>query len=447
MSDQGSPHPLAGRLVEAACAKGADEADAIVVESTSLDVSVRMGKTESSERAEGLAAGLRVISKGRQATVSATEADGDAIEELAARAMAMAEVTPEDPFAGLPAKEERPALETLASGSAPNLPPMKALRENAATAEEAARAVTGITNSDGGHAAAMSSHTTLAASDGFEGSYRHTMHMLSATVVAGEGTAMERDYEYVTCTRAEDLDDPAELGRRAGMRAVARLNPCKAASNRMPVVFEPRVASSFLGHLAGAVSGAAVARGTTFLKDSLGERIFASGIEITDDPLRPLGHYSRPFDGEGSDVRGQTIVADGILKTWLLDVRSARQLGLSTTGSAMRGVGGVPGPGPSNMALAPGKESPEELIAGIEQGFFVTQMMGMSFNLVTGDYSRGAAGFWIERGEKAYPVSEVTVAGNLADMFMSLRPANDLTFRTGIDSPTVCIDDMTVAGL
>lgn len=408
-----------------------------------------MGATESSERSEGLAAGLRVLKGRRQAVVSTSDPAGGGLDELVGRALAMAEVTPEDPHAGLPAPGERPGADDAPPATADDggLPRPAALEERARAAEDAARAVPGITNSEGGHAAASLTRVTLAASDGFEGTYLHTGHSLYASVVAGAGTAMERDYEHAASVRAADLDDPADLGRRAGERAAARLNPRKAPSAKVPVVFEPRVAGGFLSLLGQAISGTAVARGASFLKDRLGERVFAPGIRIADDPLRPWGHRSRPFDGEGGRSAGRALVEDGVLGTWLLDARTARRLGLASTGSAARSPGGVPGPAPSNVFLAPGAESPEALIAGVGSGFYVTEMLGMSFSLVTGDYSRGATGFWIENGERAHPVSEVTVAGNLADMFRNLRPADDLAFRTGVDSPTVCIDGMTVAGL
>lgn len=443
----GGAHPMAARLVDLACAAGADEADAMVVESEALDVSVRMGEIESSERAEGLSAGLRVLKGKRQATVSTSDPAGGDLAELVERALAMATVTPEDPHAGLPAPQERPGAGGPPPSADGGLPPSAALEEGARAAEDAARAVPGITNSEGGHAASALSRITLAASDGFEGTYLRTAHNLYASVVAGTGTAMERDYEHASRVRAADLDDPADIGRRAGERAVARLNPRKAPSAKVPVVFEPRVAGGFLSLLGQAVSGTAVARGATFLKECLGERVFAPGIRVADDPLRPWGHRSRPFDGEGGRVAERALVEDGILRTWLLDARSARRLGLASTGSAARAPGGVPDPAPSNIYLAPGADSPESIVAGVERGFYVTEMLGMSFSLVTGDYSRGATGFWIENGERTHPVSEVTVAGNLADMFRNLRPADDLAFRTGVDSPTVCIDGMTVAGL
>jgi PmbA protein len=257
---------------------------------------------------------------------------------------------------------------------------------------------------------------------------------------------MERDYDYTVSRFAADLDDPAVIGRRAGERAVRRLGPRKASSGQVPLIYDWRVSSGLLGHLVGAITGPSVARGTSFLKDSLGEAIFAAGITITDDPRRLRGLRSTAFDGEGVATSARDIIADGVLTTWLLDSRSARQLGLATTGHASRGTSSPPSPSATNLTLAPGTQTPEEMIAEIDQGFLVTELMGMGVNGITGDYSRGAAGYWIENGEIAYPVSEVTVAGNLKDMFAAMTPANDLVLRAGIDAPTVRIDGMTVAG-
>jgi PmbA protein len=257
---------------------------------------------------------------------------------------------------------------------------------------------------------------------------------------------MERDYDFASAVYAADLEDAATVGRRAGERAVKRLKPRKVASQRVPVVFDPRVARGLLGHLSGAISGPSIARGTSFLKDKLGQQIFAPGITVLDDPHRQRGLRSKPFDGEGIANRRRAIVEDGVLTTWLLDLASARQLRLKSTGHAARGTGSPPGPAPTNLWLEPGTLSPKALMAEIAQGFYVTELMGMGVNGITGDYSRGAAGYWIERGQLAYPVSEVTIAGNLKDMFLQLTAASDLEFRTGLDAPTVRIESMTVAG-
>ena len=272
------------------------------------------------------------------------------------------------------------------------------------------------------------------------------MHGVSVSVLAGSGTGMERDYDHAAARYGTDLADPALIGRRAGEQTVRRLNPRKVKTVKAPVIFDPRLSSSLLGHLLGAINGAAIARGTSFLKDRLGEMVFAPGITIVDDPYRLRGHRSRPFDGEGVRGAKRKLIDAGRLTTWLMDTASARQLGLATTGHASRGTSGPPGPAASNIHMEPGRLSPAELIAETGTGFYVTELIGSGVNGITGDYSRGAAGFWIENGEIAYPVSEITIAGNLKDMFQNLTPASDLEFRFGANAPTLRIDGLTIAG-
>jgi PmbA protein len=286
----------------------------------------------------------------------------------------------------------------------------------------------------------------LVTSNGFSSAYGGTGHSVAVAVLAGEGTGMERDDDYDSATHGADLKDSASIGRNAGERAVARLNSRKVPTAKVPVIYDPRVSDSLLRHLIGAISGPSIARGTSFLKDKLGARIFPAGTTIVDDPHVKRGHRSKPFDGEGVANRRRNLVEDGVLQTWLLDLASARQLKLHTTGHASRGTSGPPGPSPTNLHLAVGAVTREELIDDIDRGLLVTELMGMGVNGVTGDYSRGAAGFWIENGQLVYPVSEVTVAGNLKEMFLNLTPANDLEFRHGIDAPSLRIDGMTVAG-
>jgi PmbA protein len=286
----------------------------------------------------------------------------------------------------------------------------------------------------------------LETSHGFQGATMSSRHGIVMTAIAGDGTGMERDYDFSSTLHAADLDSAQTVGRRAGERAVKRLNPRKVATRRVPVVFDSRVAGSLIGHLASAANGNAIARQTSFLREKLGEKIFAAGIEIVDDPLRPRGLRSRPFDAEGIAGRRLKLVEDGRLKTWLLDCATARELNLTTTGHAQRGVSSTPAPSASNLHLAPGDQSPDQLIGDIEDGFYVNEMIGMGVNLVTGDYSRGAAGFWIENGACTFPVSEVTIAGNLLEMFAGLTPANDLVFRYGTNAPTVRVEGLTVAG-
>lgn len=433
-------------LVARARAQGADAADAVAFEAASLSVQQRLGKPERVERAEACDLGLRVFVGRRAAIVSSSDRSGRALDELVERAVAMARAVPEDPYCGLadPGQivTDWPDLD-LFDGEEPE-PAL--LVEQATAAEAAALAVPGVVNSDGAEASWSRTVVALAASNGFRGSYRASGRSLSTSVIAGDGAGMETDYDFTSAVYGTDLEAPEAVGRRAGERAVRRLGARKVASARVPVVYDPRVANSLIRHFSGAINGAAIARGTSFLKDRMGKAVFAKGLRIVDDPHIRRGLRSKPFDGEGIATTRRAIVEDGRLETWLLDLRSARQLGLVTTGHASRGTSSPPGPSASNLFLEPGAASPEDLIAAIDQGFYVTQMLGSGVNQVTGDYSRGATGFWIDKGQIAYPVNEVTVAGNLADMFAHLTPANDLVRRYGVDSPTVRVDGMTVAG-
>jgi PmbA protein len=433
-------------LIGKARAAGADAADALMMQSRSLSLSRRLGKPEDLERSEGHDLGLRVFIGKQQAFVSSTDTGPTALAQLVERAVAMARAAPEDKYCGL-------ADRALLAKNWPSLdledatePTAEQLMGRAAAAEDAAMAVKGVTNSEGGGASWSWGQVALATSDGFAGTYAGSRHDVSASVVAGEGTGMERDYDYASARHLGDLEAADAVGKRAGERAVRRLAPRKASTAKVPVVFDPRVATSLLGHLAGAISGPSVARKTSFLRDKLGEAVFAPGIQVIDDPHRRRGLSSKPFDGEGVANQRRAVIDDGRLTTWLLDSASARQLGLTTTGHAARGTGGPPGPSPTNFYLAAGTLDPKALMADIAQGLYVTELIGFGVNGVTGDYSRGAAGFWIENGELAYPVSEITIAGNLKDMFRALVPASDLEFRRGTDAPTVRIDGMTVAG-
>jgi PmbA protein len=359
----------------------------------------------------------------------------------------MAREAPEDPYAGL-APEDR-----LLRGSLPELdladpsdPEPALLRERALAVEEAARAVSGITNSEGGGASNGRSQVALATSHGFAGAYAGTSHSTWASVLAGTGADMQRDHASHSVRHLDDLEDPAAIGARAGERAVARLNPAKVESGVLPILFDPRIGSSLLGHLIGGMVGPAIARRSSFLLESLGEALFDSAITIIDDPLRPRGMRSRPFDGEGLPVARHALIDKGVLTGWLMDSASARQLGLEPTGHASRGGSGAPGAGVTNVHMEPGSASPADLMADIKRGIYVTELIGMGVNGVTGDYSRGAAGFMIEDGAITRPVSEITIASNLKDMFRALIPANDLEFRYGMNVPTIRIDGMTVAG-
>jgi PmbA protein len=439
------PLSLLADLIARARAAGADAADAVLIAGTSLGVQRRLGQTEHVERAEGRDLGLRVFLGKRAAMVSSSTLDPSGFAALAERAVAMAKVVPEDPYAGL-AETAAPPHTVALDLEDPSEPDTETLLARAGLAEDAALAVPGINNSEGASAGYGRTEAFLVTSAGFAGRMVRTSHSVSATALAGAGTGMQRDYDYHSAVHLADLDDPAAIGRSAGERAIARLNPTRPATAKLPVVYDPRVSGGLVGHFVGAINGASVARGTSFLKDKMGARVFAAGIAIHDDPRRVRGPRSRAFDGEGTPTAARALIEDGVLTTWLLDARSARQLGLTSTGHAARGTGGPPSPAPSNLYLAAGALSPAALMADIRLGLYVTELIGMGINGVTGDYSRGAAGFMIRDGQLAEPVAEITVAGNLLNMFAHLTPANDLRFRRGTDAPTVRVEGMTLAG-
>ena len=437
---------IAVRLVEQARAAGATAADAMLMADRSSSVSVRLGELEDVSRSEGQEIGLRVFDGQRSATISSSDLSSEALATLVERALAMAREAPEDPFSGLaPAelllRDEPPELDTF-DGEEPE---PAALRARALAAEEAARAVPGVANSNGASASASASTVALATSGGFAGAYRASGFSNSASVVAGEGGAMQRDYAYHSARHLSDLEEAEAIGGRAGERAAARVGPVKPEPGRYPIIFDPRVATSLLGHLVGAITGSGIARGTSFLLGKLGERVFAPGVTVRDDPHRPRGLRSRPFDGEGLPARPFDLIADGVLQTWLAESAAARQLGIAPTGHAVRGVGGAPGAGPSNLSLQPGPRSREELLAAFPRAILVTELIGQGVNGVTGDYSRGAAGFLVEGGEIGRPVAEITIASNLIEMFRTLEPGSDLHYRRGVDAPTVLVPEMTVA--
>jgi PmbA protein len=444
--DQSALTTLAQRLVEAAKRAGADAADAVAVRGISQGVEVRDGRVEESERSEGDDVGLRVLVGKRQAVVSTNDVGGDGVERLAERAVAMARVAPDDEFVGLAdpslLAREFPDLDLLD----PKVPTTAELERRACEAEAAALAVKGVTKSGGASASTGIGGMVLVTSTGFHGAYLRSSQGISVTAISGEGTSMERDYDFTAAPHAEDLVSPENVGRSAGERTVARANPRKVETCKVPVVYDPRVAGSLVGHLVGAINGASIARKTSFLKDRLGEQLFASNIRIIDDPLRRRGLRSQPFDAEGVSVKELAIIDQGVLTTWLLDCATARELKLTTTGHAHRGVSSSPSPGSYNLHLEAGEPTPEELISDIRQGFYVTDLIGSGVNGVTGDYSRGASGFWIENGKITYPVSEVTIAGHLFDIFKSLVAANDLSFRYGVNAPTLRVEGLTLGG-
>lgn len=434
-------------LVARARKAGADAADALYIGGASTQVQVRLGALEDVERSEGEEIGLRAFVGRRSASASTSDLTPQSFEALVERVVAMAREAPEDPYAVLAPEDRlmRGELPALDIDDGAEVDPA-ALKARALECEDAARAVAGVTNSEGAGASASRSLIALGTSTGFARGYAGTGHGVSASVLAGEGGAMQRDYAYHSARHLHDLEGAASIGRLAGERAVAKRDPLRPASGSMPVVFDPRVGNSLLGHLIGAITGAAIARKTSFLLDQLGEAVFGADITIIDDPLRVRGQRSRPFDGEGLATHATTIIDRGLLTGWLMATAAARQLGLEPTGHASRGVGGAPGAGSTNLHMMPGAATPAELIADIRQGIYVTELIGMGVNGITGDYSRGAAGFLIENGVIARPISEFTVAGNLKDMFRALAPANDLEFRYASNVPTIRIDGMTVAG-
>lgn len=437
---------LAHDLVARALAAGASAADAVFSCDSATDVQIRLGALEDVQRSESAAIGLRVFDGKRSASVSGADVTAAGLTTLAERAVAMARLAPEDAYAGLAPEE------LLARGTLPALdlddghdPDPSLLRDLAERCEEAARAVAGVTNSEGGSAGAVRSVMALATSHGFVGSYGGSRYGIGASVLAGSEGAMERDSASHTVRFLSDLESPEAVGRRAGERAVARLGSGKINSGPMPVLYDPRAGGSLIGSLMGAISGGAIARKTSFLLDKRGQAIFDSAVTIIDDPHRPRGLRSRSFDGEGLPTRQWRVIDRGVLTGWMMDSAAARQLGEMPTGHAARGISGAPSTGPSNVHMAAGTDSPAALMADIATGVYITELIGMGVNGVTGDYSRGASGFIIRDGQLAEPVSEITIAGNLIDMFAALIPADDLEFRYAVNVPTLRIDGMVVA--
>lgn len=428
---------------------GADAADAVYFGEASTGIGVRLGKLEDIGRSEGEEIGLRLFLGRRSAQVSISDLSAPALAEAVERARAMAAEATEDLYAGLAPGDRLargpfrdfdlfdPAAEAISAVR---------LQEMALEAEDAARAVPGISNSEGGSASAGLSVSALATSHGFRGAARGTSLSASAVVVAGEGSGMQRDYDWHQARHLADLESPAAIGRRAGERTVARLSPGAVPTGPMPVVFDQRVSPSLLGHLLAAISGSAIARKTSFLLGRDDEDLFQPSIVIRDDPHRVRGLRSRAFDGEGLATAPRDIVAGGRVTGWLVESATGRQLGLAPTGHASRGSAGPPGVSSSNLWLEAGAYSPQELLHDVKVGLYVTELIGMGVNILTGDYSRGAGGFMIRDGQLAEPVSEATIAGHLLEMFKALVPANDLVFRQASNAPSVRIDGMTVAG-
>lgn len=433
----------AARLVEAAKRAGADAADAVVGTGRSVSVSVRMGKVEGTDASEGDSFSLRVFCGKKVASISAVKGVDPVM--LAERAVAMARVAPEDPFAGLAPRERlAKAFAELDLLDLTEVSPA-ALTEAALAQEAAALAVAGVTNSGGSSTSAGLGGMVLVTSDGFSGSNLRSSFGRGLSVIAGEGVKMQRDYEGCSRIHFADLDTPEEIGRKAAERAVRRLNPVKAKTGPVNVVFDPRVARGFAGHLAGAINGASVARKTSFLRDRMGEQILAGSVTVTDDPLRRRGPGSRPFDGEGVAGMPLTMVENGVLKHWFLSHGLALELGLETNGRGARS-GSTVSATSTNFAFEPGTIAPEDLIRKVGTGLYVTEVIGQGVNMVTGEYSRGASGYWIEEGQLGQSISEVTIAGNLKDMFLNLELASDVDRNYSVAAPTLAIYGMTLAG-
>ena len=437
---------LAARAVEAARSAGATASDALAIVSTDVNASIRNDAPETIERAESAGIGLRVFVGQASATLSSSELTAEAMQNMAEQAVAIARAAPEDPFASL-ADAERLAKHIDALDIADDaLPEMHYLQQMAREAEEAGRTTQGITNSNGADASASQHQVALVTSHGFSGHYRTSRYSVSVGLIAGQGETMQRDYDYAMTTHFRDLPTPASIGHAAAARCLEKMNPRKIASQQAVVYFDPRSGRQFLSAFAGAIAGSSITRGTSFLKDAMGTKLFTDNIQITDDPLRARGMGSRPFDAEGIAGTRRDFIANGVLTSWVLDTRSANQLGLQSTGHASRGLSGAPHPSTTNLYLHGGSGTAADLFSGLGDGFYVTETIGHGVNLITGDYSVGASGFWIENGQRAYPVSEVTIAGNLKDIFATLVAADDLEFRYGTNVPTLAIPRMTIAG-
>lgn len=448
MSDNNSMSPdRLADLVAKAKKAGADQADAVYFTGQSNAVSWRLGNMEDIEHSENSDLGLRVIIGKNQAIVSSSDMSDDTLDELVSRAMDMAKNTPEDPYSGLASREllafcDLPELDLYDDS---DLSPQE-LKDIAAEAESHALEVEGITNSEGASASFSKAEITLANSDGFLGNYKSSNFGCSISVIAGEGTNMERDYAWTSRRHFEDLESPYKIAKEAAERTLKKLNPQKAETCEIPVIYDPRVSRTLVGHLAGAINGTSIARGTSFLMDMMDQQIFPENINITDNPHIERGPSSRPFDGEGVKNDPLAIVQNGVLKTWVLDSTSARQLDLTSNGRASRGTSSPPSPSTTNLFMEAGTISPKDLIADIKDGFYVTELIGSAVNGITGDYSRGASGFWIKNGVLTHAINEITIAGNLKEMYMQMTVADDLEIKYGTDAPTLRIEKMMLAG-
>ena len=437
-------------LIDTALSSGASAADCVLSRSRGVSLTRRLGKDETIERYEDFDTGLRVFVGNKIASVSTNENSETAIKDVARRAVDMAKIAPQDDFSLIASQkilEEFPINEALSVDSYDKVEPnIDIIRDRAKEVEDTALSVKGITNSDGADASWGEGETLLMTSNGFFGCSKKSNHSVSVVVIAEKNGKMERDYDYSSKVFGEDLKTSKQIGLEAANKTLARMGATKPVTGKYPVIFDPRVSRSIASHFASAINGSAIARKTSFLKDMLNKQVANTSINIVDDPFLERGLGSRLFDAEGLGSRKYTLIKDGVLQQWLLDLSSAKQLNLKPFGNAKRGISGPPSPGTSNFMILPGKITPENLIKGISNGFYVTDMIGSSVSMITGDYSRGASGFWIKNGKLSMPITEATIAGNLKEMFMTLQPANDLDFSHSMNSPTLLIEGMTIAG-
>ena len=437
-------------LIDTALSNGATAADCVLSRSRGLSLTRRLGKDETIERYEDFDTGLRVFVGNKIASVSTNDNSEAAIRDVAKRAVDMAKIAPQDDFSLIASQEtlnDFPIHNSISVDSYDEIEPsIDIIRDRAKEVEDSALSVKGITNSDGADASWGEGETLLMTSNGFFGSSKKSNHSVSVVVIAEKDGKMERDYDYSSKVFGKDLRNSNHIGIEAAKKTLARIGATKPLTGKYPVIFDPRVSRSIAGHFASAINGSAIARKTSFLKDMLNKQIANPAINIIDDPFLKRGLGSRLFDAEGLGSRKYTLIKDGVLEQWLLDLSSAKQLNLKPSGNAKRGISGPPSPGTSNFMISPGDVTPDNLIKNVSEGFFVTDMIGSSVSMITGDYSRGASGFWIKNGELSIPITEATIAGNLKEMFMTLQPANDIDYSHSINSPTLLIEGMTIAG-
>jgi PmbA protein len=442
-------HALAKRLIKAATDAGAQDADVLFVDGHSVSIDVRDGTLEQAERSEGVDVGLRVLIDNQQACVSASDISNYTLEQMATRAVAMAKEAPADEAAGLANPDQLAKnwdLSCLELADPGGKPTPEMMQETAQVAEAAALNVRGVSKAQGASSGWSDTGVYLMTSNGFEGGYRRTSYSTTCVAIAGEGLQMERDYCGEGRTFLADMPDAGSVGKLAGERAITRFGATKPPTGSYPVLFDERVSSTLIGHFLAAINGAAIVRGSSWLKEALGAQVFPKGVDLVEDPLRARASGSKPFDGEGLAVSLRKVVDDGVLTGWTLDLATARKLGMTSTGSASRGIGSPPSPASGNMTLIGGKKTREELMSDMGTGLLVTGLIGATISPTTGDYSRGASGFWVENGQIVRPVNECTIAGNLHQMLSGFVPANDGRPHLSRITPSLLLESMTIAG-